>query len=213
MFKTLTLLFVFLFLASCGKSGGGSGSTTGGDAVSIEEIESSDVVPSAALNFDVDVRLDKEFTAAQEDKILSAADLIRKVISSEEFKKKILSHKFNGRKAFNDNQGLSNAAIYKKIIEGSEMLTPGIDNTMNLTLEVYRANNNTVGYTYPSELRVWMNAKFLNANKPYKVTTNMVHEWLHKLGFKHDVKSTPTRKYSVPYAVGYMVRDLAKKYI
>ncbi len=57
-----------------------------------------------------------------------------------------------------------------------------------------------------------MNEKFLNANRPYKVTTNMVHEWCHKLGFKHDVQATPGRKYSVPYAVGYIVRDLAAKY-
>lgn len=208
MFKTLSLMFVFLFLAACGKSGGGSSS--GGDAISLEEIESG-VVPSAALNFDVNVKLDNAFTTSQEDKIRAASDLIKKVIASETFKNRILNHKFKGRKAFNDNQGLSNAQIYKKIIEGSEVLTPGIDNQMDLSLEVYRASNNTVGYTYPSELRVWMNSKFLNANKPYKVTTNMVHEWLHKLGFKHSAKSTPTRKYSVPYAVGYLVRDLAKR--
>ena len=121
-------------------------------------------------------------------------------------------HKFNGKKAFNDNGGLSNAQIYKKIIEGSERLTPGVDNEMDLALEVFRANTNTVGYTMPSELRVWMNEKFLDRNVPYKVTTNMVHEWLHKMGFKHAQAATATRKYSVPYAIGYMVRDLAKKY-
>ena len=210
MFKTFSLMFAFLFLASCGKSGSG-GSKTGGDAVTLEEIESG-VVPQAALNFEVNVRLDNEFTAAQEDKIQIASDLIKKVIASDEFKDRILNHKFGGRKAFNDNGGLSNAEIYKKIIEGSEMLTPGIDNQMDLSLEVFRAANNTVGYTYPSELKVWMNEKYLDANKPYKVTTNMVHEWLHKLGFKHDQAATANRKYSVPYAVGYLVRDLAKKF-
>lgn len=208
MFKTLSLMFVFMFLVACGKSGSG-GSSSGGDAITLEEIESG-VVPSAALNFDVNIKLDKEFTASQEDKIQAASELIKKVVASATFKNRILNHKFGGKKAFNDNGGLSNAQIYKKIIEGSEMLTPGVDNQMDLSLEVYRAANNTVGYTYPSELRVWMNEKFLNANKPYKVTTNMVHEWLHKLGFKHSVASTPTRKYSVPYAVGYLVRDLAK---
>lgn len=211
MFKTLSLLFIFLFLASCGKSGGGS-SDSGGDAVSLEEIESG-VIPSAALNFNVNIRMANDFTAAQEDKIQTASELIRKVISSEEFKNRILAYKFNGKKGFQDNGGLSNAQIYKKIIEGSEMLTPGIDNEMDLRLEVFRANTITVGYTMPSEVRVWMNEKFLDANRPYQVTTNMVHEWLHKLGFKHAVSNTPTRKYSVPYAVGYMVRDLARKYI
>ena len=209
MLRTLSILFVFLFLASCGKSGGGSSS--GGDAVTLEEIESG-VVPTAALNFETNIKLDNEFTASQEDKIQAAEDLIKKVIASDEFKDRVLNHRFKGRKAFNDNQGLSNAEIYKRIIEGSERLTPGVDNQMDLSLEVFRANSNTVGYTMPSELRVWMNEKFLDKNKPYKVTTNMVHEWLHKLGFKHAQAATPTRKYSVPYAVGYLVRDLARKY-
>jgi hypothetical protein len=210
MLRTLSLIFVFLFLASCGKSGGG-GSGLGGDSVRLEEIESG-VTPSAALNFNVNVKMDNEFTAAQEDKIHSASDLIKRVVASDEFRKRVLAHSYNGRKGFVDSGGMSNAQIYKAIIEGSERLSPGVDNEMDLSLEVYRAANNIVGYTYPTELRVWMNEKFLNANKPYKVTTNMVHEWLHKLGFQHAVASTPTRKYSVPYAVGYLVGNLASKY-
>ncbi|MES2528724.1 MAG: hypothetical protein V4598_16690 [Bdellovibrionota bacterium] len=202
-------MFVFLFLASCGKSGGGSSSS--GDAVTLEEIESG-VTPSAALNFNVNVRMDNDFTANQEDKIHAASDLIRKVIGSDEFRKKVLAHSYNGKKGFVDNGGLSNAQVYKAIIEGSEKLSPGVDNEMDLSLEVFRASTNTVGYTMPSELRVWMNEKYLDANKPYKVTTNMVHEWLHKLGFKHAVASTATRKYSVPYAIGYLVARIAQKY-
>lgn len=210
MFKTFSLMFVILVLSSCGQSGGG-GSKSAGDAVSLDEIESG-VTPQAALNFAVNVKLDNEFTATQEDKIQAASRLIKQVVASDEFKNRILNHRFGGKKAFNDNDGLSNAQIYKKIIEGSEMLSPGIDNQMDLSLEVFRAANNTVGYTYPNELKVWMNEKFLNANMPYKVTTNMIHEWLHKLGFTHDQAATPNRKYSVPYAIGYLVRDLAKKY-
>ncbi len=115
MFKSLSILFVFLFLASCGKSGGGSGS--GGDSVSLEEIESG-VIPSAALNFNVNVRMDNEFTTTQSDKIHAASDLIRKVVASDEFRRKVLSHSYNGKKGFVDNGGLSNAQVYKAIIEG-----------------------------------------------------------------------------------------------
>jgi len=97
--KTLTLLFLILTLISCGKSGDGSSapvatsdistgvaanneSNTGTD-VSLEEIAEQEVVPSAALNFDVKVDL-TNFNATQEDKILEASDLIRKVIASDE---------------------------------------------------------------------------------------------------------------------------------
>lgn len=210
MFKTLSLLFVFLFLASCGKSGGGSGANSSkGDSVQLEEITAAGV-PQAAYNFDVNVKLDN-FDATQEDKVLQAADLIKKVVATEEFKNEILNHTYNGKKMFVDNGGLSNAEIYKKILEGSEKLRPGTDNEMDLDLEVFRRSDDTVGYTFPNVIKVWMNAKFLNKNAAYKVTTNMMHEWLHKLGFKHSRNRTPSRPFTVPYAIGYLVARIAKK--
>ena len=209
MFKTLSLLFVFLFLASCGKSGGGSGSSAKGDSVQLEEITAAGV-PQAAFNFDVNVKLDN-FDSVQEDKVLQAADLIKKVVATEEFKLAILNHSYQGKKMFVDNGGLTNAEIYKKILEGSEKLRPGTDNEMDLELEVFRRSDDTVGYTFPNVIKVWMNAKFLNKHAPYKVTTNMMHEWLHKLGFKHSRNRTPSRPYTVPYAIGYLVARIAKK--
>jgi hypothetical protein len=213
MVKTFSLLFTFLFFVSCGKSGGGSssaGASQGEVSLAAEELTKSSAVPNEALTFDINLDMSK-FSRDQEDKVLAAAELIKKVVASEEFKSRILNHKYKGKKTFVDNGGLTNAQIYQKILEGSEMLNPGKNNSMDLELEAYRENNITVGYTYPSVIRVWMNTKFLNANTPALVTTNMMHEWLHKLGFKHDVKNTPSRKYSVPYAIGYLVRDLAKK--
>lgn len=209
-FKTLSLLCTFLLFVSCGKGGGG-GSSDGGDVVNAEEITTDAPVPSAALNFDVNVNMNN-FNGTQQDKILTAAELIRKVVASDEFKNAILNHKYKGKKTFVDNGGLTNAQIYKTIIEGSEKLNPGIDNQMDLNLTVYKANNMVVGYTYPTVFEIWMNSKFLNANTPAKVTTNMMHEWLHKLGFKHAAKKTANRKYSVPYAVGYLTARLAKKF-
>jgi hypothetical protein len=82
---------------------------------------------------------------------------------------------------------------------------------MDLELEIFNRNDTTVGYTFPNVIRVWMNSKFLNKYNAANVTTNMMHEWLHKLGFGHAYENTPTRKYSVPYAIGYLVAKIAKK--
>lgn len=212
MLKTLSFLFTLMLFVSCGKSGGGSSSTSANSQgeVALEEISTESVVPSAALNFNVNLKLDN-FNAEQEDKVLEAAELIKKVVASEEFKNVILNYKYKGKKQFADNGGLSNAEIYKKIIEGSEKLRPGQDNEMDLDLEVYHENNMTVGYTYPTVISVWMNSKYLNKNAAAKVTTNMMHEWLHKLGFKHDASRTAKRPFTVPYAVGYLVARLAAK--
>lgn len=237
--KLFILLLLTSLTLACGKSGGGSSGSDSNasasqDGITNEEVveqsvEASDEdtltgdsnqpaddspstpVPTDAITFETNITTYK-FTKSGERKIDSAAELIKEVVSSEEFKKKVLNHKVNGKKTFVDNQGLSNTQIYKKILEASEKLNPGKNNTMDLELQLYTDNDsNTVGYTYPSRNRVWMNSKYFNKNTPALVTTNMMHEWLHKLGFKHDAENTPTRKYSVPYAIGYMVRDLAKK--
>jgi hypothetical protein len=204
MFKTSSILFLLMFFTT-------TTNAMAGDKVRLDEIGLNKVVPSAALNFDVNIKL-QNFNASQEDKILAAAELIRRVVASEEFKNAILKHRYQGKRQFVDNKGLSNRQIYKKILEGSEMLKKKVDNQMDLNLTIYRAQNNVVGYTYPNTMRIWMNSKFLNQNTAAKVTTNMMHEWLHKLGFDHDRSPTKRRPYSVPYAVGYLVAKLAKKH-
>ena len=210
MVKTFTILFITLLLISCGKPKGGGPNSSNGESVSLSEITNDSQVPSAAKNFEVNVKLNN-FNASQEDKILVAGDLIRKVIASDEFKTEVLNYQYQGKKKFIDNDGLSNAQIYKKIIEGAERMGPQIDNEMDLELVIYHANNTVVGYTMPNEIKIWMNSKFFDQNNPAKVTENMMHEWLHKIGFKHDFERTLTRPYSVPYAIGYLVGRIAQK--
>lgn len=210
MLKGFLSIFLLMSLIACGKGGGG-GESSGSD-VALNEVSSDSAVPAAALNFNVNLQMEK-FSGAQEAKVLEAAELIKRVVASEEFKNRILNHKYNGKKTFVDNGGLTNAEIYKKILEGAEMLKPGNNNTMDLQLELYTANNIVVGYTMPNVIKVWMNSKFLNQNNSAEVTTNMMHEWLHKLGFKHAAEKTANRKYSVPYAVGYLTRTLARQMI
>ena len=210
MLKGFLSIFLLMSLIACGKGGGG-GDNAGSD-VALNEVSTDAAVPTAALNFDVKLQM-KKFSGSQEAKVLEAAELIKRVVASDEFKNKILNHRYNGRKTFVDNGGLTNAQIYKKILEGAEMLKPGKNNTMDLQLELYTANNIVVGYTMPNVIKIWMNSKFLNQNNSAEVTTNMMHEWLHKLGFKHAAKQTPNRKYSVPYAIGYLTRNIARKMI
>lgn len=218
MMKSYFFLFLCLFLMSCGKSGGGgSGSSSQNQDASYDMGSEADLgntstpAPTAALTFDVNVDFVK-FNATQEDKVLDAAELIRKVVASDEFKNKVVNYNYNGKKQFADNGGLSNAQIYQRILEGSEKLRPGKNNAMDITVETYYTSANVIGYTLPSANKIWMNTKYLNNFTPVQVSSNMVHEWLHKLGFTHDFQSTAKRPYSVPYAVGYIVKALAAKY-
>lgn len=213
--KTFSILFIFLFFVSCGKSGnGGSVSPDGAmeaDSVELADISADRPVPVAALTWDIKAEL-VNFSRSQEDKVQKTIELIKEIVASEEFKNKILNKTYKGKKQFVDNGGLSNAQIYQKILDGRELMTNlGKNNRMDVELELYRdTNSTTIGYTFPSVVRIWMNRKYFDKFLPYQVADNMVHEWLHKLGFKHSQEMNAARPHSVPYWIGYLVRDMAK---
>lgn len=205
MFKTFLILGSFLFLLSCGNS------TRGEDPKIVFEPMIASLegdVPPEALSFLTNLSF-TNFTSSQEEKVRRAAALVRKVIASRAFKDAVLAHKFNGEKTFANNNGLTNLQVYNKILWGSEVLYPTLNMAMDVELEVYFENSNTIGYTYPDTTRIWMNKKYLDGFTPVEVADNLFHEWVHKLGFTHDVAATPSRPYSVPYALGYLVKRLA----
>lgn len=172
---------------------------------------SSAAVPNLALTFDTNVNT-YSMTSSQEAKIQKAEYKIMKVVASEAFRTKVLNHTYNGVKKFVDNGGLTNSQIYMKILEGMENYKQSKNNTMDLNIKVYYQNSSTVGYTTTTSSYINMNTKFLNTYTSNQVTRNMVHEWLHKLGFKHAVSYSTSRNYSVPYAIGKIVETLAANY-
>lgn len=166
---------------------------------------------TTSASFDAQVQM-INFPEEQEAKVMKAIELIKKVVTSEEFKERVLSHTFEGEKKYVDNKGLSNEEIYQLIVDGSETLNPIKNGRMDIELELYQQSTNTIGYTYPNTQRIWVNTKYFNRYTPVQVADNLFHEWIHKLGFDHEVKYSKTRNYSVPYALGYLVEELAKKY-
>ncbi len=174
-------------------------------------ISSPAAVPTLALTFGTNVQT-YGVTSTQETKIRTAEEKIREVIGSEEFRLRVLNHTYNGIKTFVDNGGLTNGQIYLKILNGAEVLQPISDNELDLGIKTYYQNTSTVGYTYSNSSYIYMNTKFLNQYNPNQVSRNMIHEWLHKLGFRHASYYTPSRNYSVPYAIGKIMEELAVKY-
>jgi hypothetical protein len=208
MTRTFSFLFLFLFLASCGKGGSGS---NGMAELSDAQLESS-VAPVQAQTFDINANM-RGFDSVQEGKLLDAFDMIKRVVGSDEFKRRVLGHTYNGKKQYVDNGGYTNAQVYKAILEGAEKLSPKKNNAMDLDLETYTESNIVIGYTMPSITTIYMNTKYLNLSKfqANQVAMNLTHEWLHKLGFKHAQNNSASRPHSIPYAVGYIMRDLAAK--
>lgn len=169
------------------------------------------LVPDDAYTFEFNIRTVK-MGRMKERKLEEATDLLREVFASYEFKKKILNHRFRGRRTFYMNKGLTNAQIYRRILSGVERIYPYRNNAMDVEVELYSDFQSTVlGYTRPGTKRIWMNTKYFNRHSRAELAAHLTHEWLHKLGFDHERKRNPDRKYSVPYAIGYIVKDIARE--
>ncbi len=211
--SSLTFVLLFVLAVSCGKSSTGEHESSNllpynEPMLATEEGQA----PVEAHSFQTNVDL-VNFNSTQEQKVLQAAELIRKVIATEEFKEAVINFNFNGQKTFSNNGGLSNLQIYNKILWAAESLRPDRNNALDVELELYTDDtSSTIGYTYANSNRIWMNTKYFNQYTAVDVTDNLFHEWLHKLGFEHDSIRTPERPYSVPYALGYLMERLAQDF-
>lgn len=215
------ILMTSLLSVSCGKSGGGSSSGEStqaaiGDNNSDNDSPTqpdADGVPALALSFKTNVSYLSGFTTSDKEKYNEAVAIVKKVVATEAFRTRVLNHTYNGVKTYVQNNGLTNAQIYQKILEAAEKLTPAKNNTLDVGVKLYYENNSVVGYTNGSITYINVNTKFFDSYDPNEVAGNLFHEWLHKQGYGHDSDATARRPYSVPYAIGYMIRDIGKKFL
>lgn len=210
-----SMLLMALLTVSCGKSGGGSSSDQSTQAATSDEnsLIPTAGIPAQALSFQTNVDLLTEFTATQEEKYNAAVAMVKRVVATEAFRTKVLNHSYNGVKQFVDNRGKTNAQIYQTILDAAESLQPAKNNTMDVGVKLYYENNSVVGYTNGSITFINVNTKFFNGYDVNEVAGNLFHEWLHKLGYGHSASATASRPYSVPYAIGYIVRTLGKNFL
>jgi hypothetical protein len=187
----------------------GSGIETGTDET--PELESS--LPTKAISFKTNVKYLSGFDAADETKYDRAIALVKKVVATEAFRTAVLNHTYGGVKTFVQNNGLTNAQVYQAVLDAAERLTPAKNNTMDVGVKLYYESSSIVGYTSPSISYINVNTKFFDSYAINSVAANLFHEWLHKLGYGHDVSATARRPYSVPYGIGSIIRTVGKNFI
>lgn len=159
-------------------------------------------LPSKAETFKVNVTFSG---AAATDKRIAkykqAIEFLKKEIATKTFKDRVLAHKYNGKPGFASSSD-SNQKVYDKLLSGAETLSPKEDNELDLEVRFYYASNSTVGYTYPTVNYINVNTKFFDGYNITSVARNLLHEYMHKIGYGHDSARTARRPYSVPYAMG-----------
>lgn len=171
-----------------------------------------------------DIHSYTEFTPEQREKFLKIIDIGTKAINSDQFHDLVVNFKWTetywswfrkrsiDHNTFFQNDGKSNEQIYEMFMSGSDKIHPLADGDIDLFLHLYFANNNVIGYTNQATEEIFINKKFFLGNLETPagnaaIIGNIVHEYMHKMGFDHSYFNNSTRPYSVPYAVG----DLAEK--
>ncbi len=170
--------------------------------------------PQAHSDLDFSVSLVMHnFDSVSKQKGLVSKEMIEAIFNSEEFRQKVLLFRYDGVEQFADNKGMSNQEIYDRLMTGAEVLNGVVDVQMDIDITLYRSSwfgRNTIGYTTADSPKIYSNTRFFYDFTPADIAGNWTHEWVHKMGFGHDRRSTAKRPYSVPYAIGYIVRDMAR---
>jgi len=157
----------------------------------------------------------RNFSEVNERKMRAAIQLLERVVNSDEFKEAVLNFTYAGKSEYVQNNGMTNEQIYQHLMTGKENLYPEVDLEMDLDVSLYKQSwgrCSVVGYTTPSSPRIYVNRCFFNGFELQEIAGNLFHEWVHKMGFGHDFKPTTRRPFSVPYALGYLVRTIGAKY-
>ncbi len=143
-------------------------------------------------------------------KLREAFHLLELAANSDEFKNRVINFRNKrGERAFASNNGFANEEIYQIFMSGKEVLQPTTLGEMNFYLRLYNKPwSKVIGYTDATTNLININWKFFRGYMPYDVAANLGHEWTHKIGFDH--KSAAEHD-SVPYAIGYILGDIAEK--
>ena len=162
----------------------------------------------------------KGFTDRQEELFIRLLDFGTQAINSSSFANAISKYNWMDYKwtwrgksyftryKFHDTED-SNEIVVEKLFSGADEINVTADSDVDLTLEMYYANNNVVGHTSPDTQRIFLNKAYYderlvpgNNKGQSEIFENIIHEYMHKIGYSHSFLNNRRRPHSVPYAVG-----------
>lgn len=142
-------------------------------------------------------------------------------LNSDDFKVAVLNYEWkdsNGitHKNFKLNKNMlgehSRGELYNLIMSGWDKFDQTHDKDVDVQATLfYKRWSSTVGYTYPTTFKTWINTKFWTGSEKQKIAriaANIAHEYMHNMDFHHAFDWNPTRDFTVPYAIGTIVYNL-----
>lgn len=113
-----------------------------------------------------------------------------------------------------ESKTVTRKKLYSLIMSGWDKFDQTEDGDLDLKATLfYNRWSSAVGYTYPNTFATWINTKFWTGSQEdivARIAANIVHEYMHNLGFDHAYKWNPSREFTVPYAVGTIVYEIVK---
>lgn len=151
----------------------------------------------------------QQFSKKEYYKLQDCLPLIEKAVNGQKFKDRLCKiKKFT-------SSTLDGQAVYEIFMKGRQVQENSDDFEMDVDLTIYSdpwwKKSNTIGYTYPSTVRTWINRKYFSAFTVAGIAGNISHEFCHKLGFGHTSHWTPERAASIPYFIGYLIEELVNE--
>jgi hypothetical protein len=161
---------------------------------------------------------------AQEIKFQRALQLLEQVLNSTQFQAKVLRYQrrdgtkgFANSKLWKTGPLLSNSDVLQVIYGGDEKSIPQTHHEMNLNLMVRSCRTHqrvsswcrtVIGSTTPHTSKwITLNWKFYSRFEVAEMVENIVHEWLHLIGFLHGEQNLHEE---VPYVVGAIAGEVAR---
>jgi hypothetical protein len=176
---------------------------------------------------DLQVHVEEEIfpEGSQEKKFQAALALLETVLNSSQFQMKVLSYvRENGSRGFANarlwkaGSPLSSEQVKQAIYGGDEKTIPQTPHEMNLNLMVRNCRahqrvtpwcRTVVGSTTPHTSKwITLNWKFYSRFEVPEMVENIVHEWLHLIGFLHGEENLNEE---VPYVVGAIAGEVARE--
>ena len=168
---------------------------------------------------DIDMTL-KGFGPEEAKKLDQAGRILKAVVNSEEFKNRVCSaHYYRSGKRYDGfyQCDLTPTEAYNRFMSGVDKFNKDADDDIDIYITLYYSSGSVIGYTYGNTWHTWLNSKFLRLwwKTPQNIAGNLGHEYCHNVSGidKHTKKWTALRKYSAPYAIGYIVAELGEKYV
>jgi hypothetical protein len=210
--KSFFLMAMILAMSvSCNSSNSGQTSTAASSKTA-QATDTSTSVPIEASTFETRI-VTRGLSVEQETDVQKAADIIKQVVASQEFKDRVLNHTVNGVKTYLNNNGLTNEEIYQKILDAADDQSLTKDNIMNLELEVAATSSGGgILFQIVSGIKKILSILNLFSNPtPAGIAQKLFQMWLGNLGFTIPTGTIGTG--SVQAVIAGIIGELGKSFL